>query len=125
MDTDELVQEIGSLVLGDQELSSWQASNVVLVAQIGSNSSQVNGFAYQETGRAVPTSPDDFNILKKLKELRAAMSLPGKVDWLACVVRINMRAGTIDIDFEYDEPDKWLITPATLGRMAEALRPTK
>jgi hypothetical protein len=52
------------------------------------------------------------------------MKEPARDVWQAAIVKIEKSSGSLSIDFEYDNPDKWLISPATVKRMAEALRPT-
>jgi hypothetical protein len=124
MNKDELVQEIGALLLQDREISSRPWRDLVIVAQIMPNATKVNGFAYQDTGKAVPTGPDNFKILEKFEELREAMRESIREPWKACLVPINGPSGQMSIDFEYDCPEKWLINPATVKTMAETLRPS-
>ncbi len=125
MDKDELVQEIGTMLMQDPDIGSVAWRHLAIVAQMMPGSTKVNGFAYREVGRPVPTSPGNFDVLKKFRELREAMIEPGKESWKACLVRLDKLSGEISIDFEYDHPEKWLISPATVKTMAETLRPTK
>jgi hypothetical protein len=124
MDNDDLVQEIGSLLIRDPKISSRPWKDLAMVAQIMPGTTKVNGFAYQEGGKAVPASPGDFDVLDRFEQLREAMREPNKEPWKACLVRISSTSGDISIDFEYDHPEKWLITPATVRAMAETLRPS-
>jgi hypothetical protein len=120
---DELVQEIGVLLLNDSKISRWDWSHLVIVAQLREFSAKVNGFAYREDGEAIPTSPSNSKVLDKFSELSEAMREAGKNSWKACLVRIDRSSGGISIDFEYDHPEKWLIVPSTVKQMAETLRP--
>jgi hypothetical protein len=124
-DKDDLVQEIGTLLLNDPEISSGQWSHLVIVAQVQDLSTKVNGFAYREDGKAVPTAPRNSIVPKKFRELSEAMREAGKDPWKACLVRIDRSSENISIDFEYDHPEKWLIVPSTVKQMAEALRPVQ
>jgi len=125
MNKDDLVQEIGTMLVQDSKISSREWQHLVMVAQLMELSAKVNGFAYQGSGDAVPTSPGNPKIPMKFKELRDAMRDPGKEPWKACLVRIDSSPGEISIDFEYDHPEKWLINPATVKKMAETLRPPR
>ncbi len=125
MNRDDLVQDIGALLVRDPQISSQPWEDLVIVAQITRSSTKANGFAYSASGDATPTGPGNLDVLDKLEDLRLAMREPGKEPWKACLVRINKSTSHIVIDFEYDHPDRWLITPATLERMAEVLRPTE
>jgi hypothetical protein len=125
MNKDELVQEIGAMLLNDEDIRSrkpWQ--HLVLVAQIMPGTTKVNGFVYRNNGAAVPTSPGNFDVLKKIRELRDAMLEPGKESWKAALLRIDENSH-LSIDFEYDHPEKWSISPSTVKQMAEKLRPPK
>jgi hypothetical protein len=126
MDKDELVHEIGKMLLEDEKIRSrrpWQS--LAMVAQITPGSTKVNGFVYRGGGAAVPTSPGNFDVMDKFEELREAMREPGKEPWKAALVRIDDASRRISIDFEYDHPEKWLIVPSTVKQMAEALRPAE
>jgi hypothetical protein len=125
IDKDELVQEIGSLLLHDSKLSDLEWSHLVIVAQLRHLSSKVNGFAYHEDGEAVPTGPRNSKVLDKFEELSEAMREVGKDSWKACLVRIDRSSKAVSIDFEYDHPEKWLIVPSTVKPMAETLRPDR
>jgi len=106
----------------DISKSPWE--HLVIVAQFGSLSIKVNGFAYLPGGKSIPTSPSGVAATKKFQELRDAMKEPGRDQWRAAIVRIEKSTGSLCIDFEYDNPDRWLIIPSTVKRMAEELRPT-
>jgi hypothetical protein len=124
MDKDELVHQLGAMLLDDAGVQSrrpWK--HLVLVAQIMPGTTKVNGFAYRNDGEAIPTSPRNFAVMKKFRELRQAMEEPGKESWKAALVRIEDSTKHISIDFEYDHPEKWLIDPGTVDKMAETLRP--
>jgi hypothetical protein len=124
-DKDELVQEIGTLLLNDSEISSGQWSHLVIVAQVQNLSTKVNGFTYREDGKAVPAAPRNSVVPKKFRELSEAMREAGKDSWKACLVRIERSSKDVSIDFEYDHPEKWLIVPSTVRQMAETLRPAR
>jgi hypothetical protein len=124
MTKDEIVHEIGEMLIQDCKICSRRWQHLVIVAQLTELSTKVNGFAYEATtGDAVPSSPSNAKIPAKFKELRDAMRDPGKERWRACLLRIDSSSGGMSIDFEYDHPEKWLINPATARKMAQSLRP--
>ena len=94
-----------------------------MVAHLDEMSASINGYLYDETGKSTPAAPDDFAVLDRLGDLRDAMLEPGKGPWKACLVYVNRVSGRITLDFEYNTPGKWLITPANVKQMAEILRP--
>jgi len=123
MSKDDLLQDIGTLLIQDKQISSHPWEHLVIVAQVKDRSAQVDGFAYPDSGEAIPTGPRNFDIIDKFEALCKVMQEPGKSPWKACLLRIENESGHISIDFEYDHPEKWLITPATVKQMAETLRP--
>jgi hypothetical protein len=125
MNKDNLVHEIGMMLMSDPDISSSVWRHLVMVAQVMQTSTKVNGFTYDETGEATPASPDNFAVFDKFKDLREAMREPGRDPWKAALVRIDRASLKISIDFEYDRPEKWLISPATVKKMAEVLRPAE
>jgi hypothetical protein len=124
-DKDDLVQEIGALLVGDSEISSVPWRHLAIVAQLLDLSIKVNGFIYREDGKATPTAPRNPVVPKKFKELCQVMRRTEEHSWKACLVRIDSSSGDLSIDFEYDHPEKWLIVPSTVRQMAETLRPKK
>ena len=51
------------------------------------------------------------------------MRVDGKDPWDACVVQLRRASGRLHADFEYDDPARWDIAPATLHTVAERARP--
>jgi len=125
MNNDELVQEIARMLLQDPRISSQPWRHLAIVAQITGESAQVNGFLYDQEGKGIPTAPKNTRVIDRFEELRNAMSEEEDTPWRACLVRIDSMTGNISIDFEYDQPQKWLISPSTVKEMAEKLRPAE
>ena len=126
MDKDELVHEIGTMLLEDEDIQSSGAwKHLAMVVQFMTGTTKVNGFVYLSNGESVPAAPDNFDVIKKFRELREAMKEPGKEQWKAALVRIDDASKRISIDFEYDHPERWLIVPSTVKQMAETLRPAE
>ncbi len=123
MEKDDLILEIGRMLVQDPHIASRPWSHLVIVAQMFNDSTKVSGFAYQGSGKALPTGPKNFNVLTKFEDLREAMKEPSRDPWRACLLRIDQSSGNVSVDFEYDQPEKWLITPASVKHMAEQLRP--
>ena len=123
MNKDELVQEIGRMLIQDPRISSQPWQHLAIVAQIADNSAQVNGFLFDSAGKATPTAPKNTRVIDRFEELRNVMAEQDGEFWKACLVRIDPLTGNISIDFEFDHPEKWLISPSTITEMAEKLRP--
>ena len=118
-----LVQDLAQLLAGDEGYSAQPWQSLVMVGEVVPGRTSMNGFVYLDNGQAVPASPRSMQALKKLKEVSAAMQAESGKRWLACVVRIDRPSGKVDIHFEYDDAERWLITPQNVAGMAETLRP--
>ena len=112
----ELVDEIGQIMLGDDALDNddWESiSQVIKLDGIP----DTNGFIYHLEGSVSPSSPDKSEILTTAKELQKVMTVDGKT-WKAVLVQITLPEFEIKVAFEYDSATKWPI-------QAEALRPDR
>jgi len=121
-DKDDLIQELAAMLVDDPEVSSRPWNELVIVARVDEGVTDASGFAYQQDGSAVATGPENFDILDKLSELRGAMAEPGREPWKACLIRIDGNSGKFTVKFEYENPEKWAITPGNAAEMAELLR---
>lgn len=74
--------------------------------------------------RARPATPASFEIEDLLDGLRQATQVEGKAPWRACIVKLDRVSAKVTVDFEYDHPEQWGVTPATAARIAEPARPT-
>jgi hypothetical protein len=119
----QLIHDIGAAIVGSPRISSLDWKHLVFVASVANGHSTISGFAYDSGGKSRPASPGGLQTLDKITALREAMQAEGKPAWNACLIRIQRDTGKIGVDFEYDTPSKWDITPANVREMAEKLRP--
>lgn len=120
-DQDALVHEVGMLIVRDARVSAQPWDGYALVARFDDASLVLNGFAYQgETFRSA--TPKGTEIHHRLQALREAMREPGRPPWGACVVRIDRETKKIRIEFEYDHPERWDVTPLNVAEVAERAR---
>jgi hypothetical protein len=126
MNKDQLIHEIGARLVADIGATKKDWAHLVLAGKIERNNRQITGFAYTQDGRHEPFAPTDFDILKLLLELRNAMATADqKPPWQATLIRIDRNTGEIKFDFEYDKPDRWLITPNNVSERANELNPVR
>jgi len=108
----ELVDEIGQLILGDDALDDDDWVSISAVINLDGQP-DVNGFIYRTEGHATPSSPEKSEILSTAKELQKVMTVDG-VTWKAVLVQITLPEFEIKIAFEYESAAKWLIDAETL-----------
>jgi hypothetical protein len=124
MDRDALLHRLGEMIAGDSELLLDGWTHLVLTSRVEDGMLNMNGFCYTADGDAVPVSPRDFSIFDVLQELRDAMAkTDGKSPWIAALFRIERRTGKLDADFEYEQLERWAITPANVKARAREFAP--
>ncbi len=119
---DALVHEVGALIVHDERVAAQPWDSYALVARFDANRIQLNGFAYADD-RMRPATPRGSDVHHKLKALREAMREDVGQAWGACVVRIDRETKKIRIEFEYDHPERWDVTPQTVAEVAQRARP--
>jgi hypothetical protein len=120
----ELIHRIGGLLLGDPALATLDWEGHALVAAFEDGALRLSGFAYLPAGDYVAATPKDPQLPGAIRELRDAMKRSGTPEWGVCVIRIVRAMRKITVEFEYDDPARWAITPATLAQVAERGRPS-
>ncbi|MCL1635517.1 hypothetical protein M2650_12880 [Luteimonas sp. SX5] len=123
MTQDELIVEIGRLIVADGKATAQPWDRYALIAYYDGSVSKLNGFGYMGDGRGRPATPETFDLEDRLDELREATRVEGKAPWLVCVFRLNRQTGKATVDFEYEHPERWHVTPATASEIAERARP--
>lgn len=118
MDRDALVHELGAVIISNPKVAAAPWQRYALVAQIDEQQSKLNGFAYDADGGYQPLTPQGFEVHDKLRALREAMHSDGHAPWGACMVRIDRETQKITIEFEYDHPERWYVTPQNAAEIA-------
>ncbi|TRW16771.1 hypothetical protein [Glacieibacterium frigidum] len=121
-DTDALVVALGQSVLGDQRFANSDWGALALVIQLDGQES-MSGYAYAPSGDWEAAIPASFDVLDHAEALRAAMAAAGKGEWKTCLVQIKRPGPKLTVDFDYEDVDRWAITPANLQQRVEELRP--
>lgn len=123
MDKDALIVEIGRLIVADAKVAAQPWDRYALVAWYGDGVSKLNGFRYVGEEAGQPATPATPELEDRLDELRDATQVDGKAPWHACVFRLDHRTGKATVDFEYENPERWHVTPATAAEIAQRARP--
>lgn len=121
---DEVIRQLCGLLVGDAEVAADGWQHLALVGVVDAEQSRMTGFCYDAAGEYEPAAPRNFETLAVLRRLRDEMArTDGGAPWKTCLVRVGRADGMIDIDFEYDDPDRWAINRSTLARRADELNP--
>lgn len=126
LDRNALIARIGRLLVADPAVSDGQWHGYALVVRYGDGAiaRRLAGFRYDADGAFRAATPDAGALGPAFDDLREATRVPGKAPWGACVLRLWRDSGRLAAEFEYDAPERWDITPATLATVAaQALPP--
>lgn len=123
MTKDELIVEIGRLIVADGKATAQPWDRYALIAYYDGSVSKLNGFGYSGDRRGRPATPETFDLEDRLDELREATRVDCQAPWQVCVFRLNRETGKATADFVYEDPERWHVTPATASEIAERARP--
>lgn len=125
---DELIQEIGRLILSDGEVAGRDFDGLALVVQAEDDDLfALSGYLY-DRGSSYPFVPDDnVDALEEvLGEFRVA-SIAGMEDqkpFVSLLIQITKPDLEVEMQVEYDDVNRWQVTPTNLSTMREALSPS-
>lgn len=125
MDRNELIVRIGRLLVADPAVSDGEWDGYALVVRYGDGpvARRLSGFRYTDGGGHQAATPRDPAIGEAFDELRATTRVHDRAPWDACVLRVRRDTGKLKVEFEYDRPEQWDITPDTLDAVAARARP--
>ena len=117
----ELLAELTGLILGSEALTDQEWSSLALVA-IRDGGWSVSGIWYGEGEDDVtPFLPDEEfdDLIRDFYDATLVTSEPG---WLSCLFQIKRADMQMRVRFEYDDPDRWAMTPYNRAALTAALR---
>ncbi|UZK70298.1 hypothetical protein OKW76_04435 [Sphingomonas sp. S1-29] len=120
--TAQLIAEIGTGLLSAGEFADDGWSGISLVLKI-EGALVTHGFKYYPDGSVLPASLVPVETLLKFVSLADQMEGLNAKRWKACLVQIAKPDMKIRLQYEYDDPARWNVTPANIETMRESLRP--
>jgi hypothetical protein len=118
----DLIHTLGGLLINDPEVAPEGWQRIVLVSMVEAGSIDITGFSYVAGGKAIPASPSLNGALDLIAQLHQAMATRTGRAWQACLLRIERTGLALSIEFEYDDPSRWAITPRNVRQRAEEFR---
>lgn len=124
-DRNELIARIGRLLAADPAVSDGQWHGYALIVRYGDGAvaRRMTGFRYDANGAYAAATPDAAALGPAFDDLREATRVRGKEPWGACVLRLWRETGRLAVEFEYDAPERWDVTPATLAEVVARAAP--
>lgn len=123
---DELIQALGAAIQADEGLAPGDCRHLVLVFRAEGTQSSLQAVCFQADGSygyKVAKRHDQQGAQGVLETLRDEMAKTEKEPWGACLVRVDGESGELDLEFEYDDPDRWDYAKTTQEAWLDTLRP--
>jgi hypothetical protein len=119
----EVIQRIGEAVTQDASFSAVPWQGIALVPIIGNGARQLSGYWYAQDGSAEPELPADRSVSRLFLDLQQATAVPGKGVWKTCLFKIRRNGMRMTVDFDYDNPLRWKVTPGNMDTLVPGMRP--
>lgn len=120
------LHEIAQLVLQCEDVLSFQWTELVFVFELGEGYVSNSGFLYdaEEITPASASIEDEQLLLDNtLEQLREDIYQQCGEKFNQLLFQIENKTKRFKIDFEFDDPKRWAITPSNMFEMREKLRP--
>jgi hypothetical protein len=101
MSKDELILEIGALLIRDGGLVSGDWQSLRLVSRIEAGTPDMSGICYDAQGIGRAVAPRNFDVFDRLESLRSLMASDDGRAWQACRIRIDRGSAKINLEFDY------------------------
>ena len=125
---DEVVQQLGQTIVTDPEYGKFDWQGVALMVTRKPTERRMTGYLYLADGTFSATRPGNNRKIKDLAGLlQQVMEDETGARWLKCLIHVWKPGPEIDIQFEYDDPERWKIQKVSLDMSdyAESLRPPR
>jgi len=127
MTKDELLHKASELLLGDERLTPADWVRLVVFARISDTQRGVDALVYTADRKHESLSPSTPQARDVLVQLRQQMANedPQKRKWVVAMLQFDAQGDDVEMDarFEYDNIDRWDITPSTMKQVVEEFRP--
>lgn len=118
---------IGAMLLAAPTYAAHEWGSAALVARFDQGRwPSVSGYLYLRDGSAVAALPDHSTLdalAEALVALAAAGERPDGRRWLAALVQVIRDRQEVRITLEWDDPERWRVTPANVDTLPGTLAP--
>lgn len=124
MNRDEALKDLCRALITDDEVvgqPDWR--KVVMVGVVQGDNARMHGYCFDAAGDWEAAAPRQRGTLDLLRRFRSAMAEadPQQRAWVSCLIRFDPD-GQVGLDFEYDDPARWAVTPGNQARRVEEFR---
>ena len=118
----EALTRLGQSIVDDEAFRTGDWDALTVVGELAGGKSMF-GYIYRADGSWTARTPKDFGVLRKMGDLRKAMSRPDAADWNYCLIQVKRAGMKMHAEFDYGDGDKWKVTPDNLKTRVEELKP--
>ncbi|MEJ6402699.1 hypothetical protein [Yoonia sp. 2307UL14-13] len=121
----ELFERLIKISLSEKEVNSdkWDGLSIIFNVD-ASGAEEVKGYLFEEEAWSgfLPDSnlPD---LVLTLRSLREALKGDARDGWASGLFKIDLREMDVDLEVDYDNPQRWAMTPDNMDTMIEQIRP--
>ncbi|AZN34771.1 MULTISPECIES: hypothetical protein [unclassified Pseudoalteromonas] len=123
---DEALMDIAQLFLRCSDLIDYEWKEVTFVFEFGEGCTSNSGFLYdgEEITPAAASIEDEQLLLDNtLEQLREDIYQQCGEKFNQLLFQMENETKRFKVDFEFDNPNRWAITPSNMFEMREKLRP--
>jgi hypothetical protein len=112
---------LAELVSSHQAYSGTDWTYIALVATITRQRRSMFGYVFFSDGHWEAKLPRDpqRSVMKGFRRLHDRMAALDGVAWQQCLLEITRQDQTVSVEFEYDDPDRWSLTPDNLEQILD------
>ena len=113
------VLALGELVSSHAAYAGSDWAYIALVATITRQRRSISGYVFFSDGHWEAKLPRDpqRSVMKGFRRLHDRMAALDGVAWQQCLLEITRQDQTVSVEFEYDDPDRWSLTPDNLEQI--------
>lgn len=113
---DDDVIELGRLVSSHPAYADTDWSYIALVATFAEGRRSMFGYVFFADGRWEAKLPRDRDrsVMRAFRKLHERMTVADGFGWLQCLLEISRQDQTVAVQFEYDDANRWSVTPDNL-----------
>ena len=127
IDRDEALRLLVPMILEDERTRAVEWDSIALVMRMANGQKGMHGYRFHGDDWAA-FLPGSFDVIRLMKRLQTSMAQAEGREWHQALVHLTRTDGgeaRIDVEFEYDDPQRWSVGKASLdlASFAESLRP--
>jgi hypothetical protein len=129
MSSDEAIVEVIKAIFESGQMEEdaqglvWSEFSLVLEFRDDGSVSGTYGYAYTQTGEWYAIAVKPRLLSASIKDYLSEMLRPGDSYPVKLLLQFNRDTSRFNTEFEYKNSSRWQVTPASLNRVVQELRP--